>query len=63
MSVTFKCKASGNFVTFKHDVDIISMRMHSEYEEVKPAEDVVEESSVKAEPRKGSKKSVNKEAN
>ena len=35
MSVTFRCKASGNFVTFEHQVDIKTTRENAAYEEVK----------------------------
>ena len=35
MAVTFKCLASGQTVTFVHQVDIDSMKGHSGYEEVK----------------------------
>lgn len=34
MSVTFKCKQTGNTVTFRDSVDIEGMRKHPEYEEV-----------------------------
>lgn len=34
MAATFKCKNTGNTVTFRDDVDIVGMRMHPEYEEV-----------------------------
>lgn len=34
MSVTFKCKQTGNLVTFKDEVDIVGMRKHPEYVEV-----------------------------
>ena len=34
MSATFKCLSTGNLVTFKYPVDIDSMRIHPEYEEV-----------------------------
>jgi hypothetical protein len=34
IGITFKCKATGNTVVFKDQVDIESMRMHPEYEEV-----------------------------
>lgn len=34
MAATFKCKANGNTVTFRDDVDIVGMRLHPEYEEV-----------------------------
>ena len=33
--VTFKCKRSGNTVSFKSDVDIASMRKEEGYDEVK----------------------------
>ena len=36
MAATFKCKNTGNTVTFRDDVDIVGMRMHPEYEEVYP---------------------------
>jgi len=35
MAVTFKCLASGQTVTFVHQVDIDSMKGHDGYEEVK----------------------------
>jgi len=35
MATTFKCLASGQTVTFIHQVDIDSMKGHSGYEEVK----------------------------
>ena len=35
MAATFKCLASGQTVTFIHQVDIDSMKGHSGYEEVK----------------------------
>lgn len=35
MAVTFKCKISGNTVTFVHEVDIITTRENPAYEEVK----------------------------
>lgn len=38
MSVTFKCNATGNTVTFKDAVDIESMRIHPEYTEVQSTE-------------------------
>lgn len=34
MSVVFRCKASGNTITFVHEVDIISTRANPAYEEV-----------------------------
>jgi hypothetical protein len=36
MSVVFRCKASGNTVTFFHEVDIITTRANPAYEEVLP---------------------------
>lgn len=36
MSVTFKCKQTGNTVTFRDAHDIDGMRKHPEYEEVFP---------------------------
>jgi hypothetical protein len=36
MSVTFKCKTTGNTVTFKDQVDIDSMKGHPEYDVVEP---------------------------
>lgn len=36
MSVTFRYIRNGNLVTFKDSVDIDSMRIHPEYEEVIP---------------------------
>lgn len=45
MSVTFKCKQTGNTVTFRDSVDIEGMRKHPEYEELPQAvskEEVVE---------------------
>ena len=38
MAATFKCLASGQTVTFIHQVDIDSMKGHSGYEEVKEQE-------------------------
>ena len=37
--VTFKCKFTGNTVTFKAQYDIDGMRKHPEYEEVFPTEE------------------------
>lgn len=34
MSVVFKCKASGNTITFVNEVDIITTRENPAYEEV-----------------------------
>ena len=38
--VQFKCKATGNVVSFEHEHDIVDMRRHPSYEEVqdKPAD-------------------------
>ena len=38
MAATFRCLASGQTVTFIHQVDIDSMKGHSGYEEVKEQE-------------------------
>lgn len=35
MKVTFRCKQSGNCVSFSSDDDIAAMRKETEYEEVK----------------------------
>ena len=43
MSVTFRYIRNGNLVTFKDSVDIDSMRIHPEYEEVFP--EVVQETT------------------
>lgn len=43
MAVTFKCLASGQTVTFVHQVDIDSMKGHSGYEEVKDREEAPKE--------------------
>ena len=45
MAVTFKCKISGNTVTFVNEVDIITTRENPAYEEVKP--EVEEKKQVK----------------
>ena len=45
MAVSFKCKISGNIVTFEHEVDIMSTRDNPAYEEVK--EEVKVEKPVK----------------
>jgi D-alanyl-D-alanine dipeptidase len=36
--VTFRCKRSGCLVTFTSEYDIVQMRQHPEYEEVKEPE-------------------------
>lgn len=33
-SVTFKCKSTGNTVTFRDEADIAGMRKHPEYDEI-----------------------------
>lgn len=43
MSVTFKCKKTGNTVTFKSQYDIESMRQHPEYSEVQSTNEVLPE--------------------
>ena len=35
MSVSFKCKVSGNVITFEQEVDIITTRENPAYEEIK----------------------------
>lgn len=53
--VQFKCKATGNIVSFEHEHDIVDMRRHPSYDEVvakapeegKPAEKEVTKKSVK----------------
>ena len=43
MSVTFKCKQTGNTVTFRDEVDIVGMRLHPEYTEVQSTNEVLPE--------------------
>lgn len=43
MQVTFRCKRSGNTVSFFDENDIESMRKHEGYEEVKEIEDGLQE--------------------
>ena len=43
MAATFKCKNTGNTVTFRDDVDIVGMRMHPEYTEVQSTDEVYPE--------------------
>ena len=51
MTVTFKCKANGNTVTFRDDVDIVGMRLHPEYEEVlAPSKEEVYPEKVQSNP-------------
>ena len=47
MSVTFKCLASGQTVTFVHQVDIYSMKGHAGYEEVKQEQEQQQEATTK----------------
>ena len=55
--VTFRCKRSGNTVSFKLPGDIESMRKHEGYEEVK--QEVVELPKIEApEPKKRGRKRV-----
>lgn len=58
MAVTFKCLASGQTVTFVHQVDIDSMKGHSGYEEVQEQP----QTEVAAPTKKTSKKAVAAEA-
>ena len=59
MAVTFKCLASGQTVTFVHQVDIDSMKGHSGYEEVKQEQEQQQEATAKEVlTSKKSKKSV-----
>lgn len=53
MAVTFKCLASGQTVTFIHQVDIDSMKGHSGYVQV-------EQEEVVAEPVVATKKTAKK---
>ena len=47
--VKFRCKISGNIISFSHPVDIESTRRHSGYEEVieTPAKDVKDAAPTK----------------
>lgn len=56
MATTFKCLASGQTVTFIHQVDIDSMKGHSGYEEVK--EQGQETTKEVLTPKKAAKKSA-----
>lgn len=40
MSAQFKCKVSGNIVSFEHEHDIVEMRKHPQYEFVEPTKKV-----------------------
>jgi hypothetical protein len=48
MTATFRCLLSGQTVTFIHQVDIDSMKGHSDYERVEDVPEVVEEAPKKA---------------
>jgi hypothetical protein len=54
MSVTFKCKTTGNTVTFKDQVDIDSMKGHPEYDVVEAQVFPVEEQlfSIEEQPKR-----------
>lgn len=54
MAVSFKCKISGNVVTFINEVDIITTRENPAYDEVKQ--------EVKTELKEEEKKTVKKSA-
>ena len=41
MTATFKCRKTGNTVTFKSQYDIESMRQHPEYSEVQSTNEVL----------------------
>jgi hypothetical protein len=43
MATTFKCNKTGNFVTFKSQYDIESMREHPEYTEVQEQQEQQQE--------------------
>ena len=45
--VKFKCKVSGNIVSFEHEVDIVTTRDNPAYEEVKEEVKLVVESKEK----------------
>ena len=55
MAATFRCLASGQTVTFIHQVDIDSMKGHSGYEEVKEQQETTKEVLT---PKKAAKKSA-----
>ena len=58
MAVTFKCLASGQTVTFVHQVDIDSMKGHSGYEEVKEQQEAPTKEVLTSKKTTNSKKSV-----
>jgi hypothetical protein len=57
MKVTFRCKRSGNTVSFINESDIQQMRKHEGYEEVKQDSAVLEQpiqvQKPRGRPRKG----------
>lgn len=55
MSKTFRCKRSGNKITFHLEGDIASMKGHEGYEEVQDAETA---KTVQTEPTKAPTKEV-----
>ncbi len=57
MSVSFRCKLSGNVITFQWPVDIETTRENPDYEEIEEEEEVQEEveKEVKKPTRKKSK--------
>jgi hypothetical protein len=61
MAATFRCLASGQTVTFIHQVDIDSMKGHSGYEEVKEQQQEAPTKEVLT-TKKASKKSAETEA-
>jgi hypothetical protein len=52
--ITFKCKRSGNLVSFSNEDDIRGLRQHEGYSEVKDAEtnETIEVQSQQAPPEK-----------
>ncbi|CAB4157173.1 hypothetical protein UFOVP678_8 [uncultured Caudovirales phage] len=46
--VKFRCKISGNVISFEHEVDIVSTRENPAYEEVFEEKEVKEKVSKKA---------------
>lgn len=45
----FKCLQTNNTVEFENEWDIVQMRAHPDYEEVKPVEKSVKKPTTKAE--------------
>jgi len=46
MVITFRCKRSGNTVSFSNETDIAELRKHEGYEEVKKQEPPAEEKTI-----------------